>query len=81
MEDNRTKIILYRTDDGRTNVALFARDGSVWLNQGQLAELFDTSRQNISLHTTNILKEKELDINSVIKEYLTTAPPMERNIR
>lgn len=74
MEDNRTKIILYRTDDGRTNVALFARDGSVWLNQVQLAELFDTSRQNISLHTTNILKEKELDINSVIKEYLTTAP-------
>src|ERR1700722_9044889 len=50
-----------------------AKDGNVWLNQNQLAELFDTSKQNISLHIVNILKEKELAENSVVKDYLTTA--------
>lgn len=50
-----------------------ARDGSVWLNQAQLAELFATSKQNISVHINNILKERELDENSVVNYYLTTA--------
>ena len=50
-----------------------ARDGSVWLNQAQLAELFATSKQNISVHISNILKERELDENSVVNYYLTTA--------
>lgn len=66
-------IIIYNTADGKTSVALYARDGSVWMNQNQLAELFDTSKQNISLHILNILEEKELSENSVVKEYLTTA--------
>ena len=52
---------------------MLARDGSVWLNQMQLAELFATSKQNISVHINNILKENELDINSVVNYYLTTA--------
>lgn len=66
-------IILYNTPDGKGAVALYAKDGSVWLNQNQLAELFATSKQNISLHIVNILKEKELDDISVVKDYLTTA--------
>jgi len=66
-------IIIYNTADGKTSVALFARDGMVWMNQNQLAELFDTSKQNISLHIINILEDKELDENSVVKDYLTTA--------
>ena len=45
----------------------------VWMNQNQIAQLFDTSVPNISMHITNILKEKELSENSVIKNYLTTA--------
>jgi hypothetical protein len=45
----------------------------VWMNQSQLAELFDTSKQNIGQHIANILKEKQLDENSVVKNYLTTA--------
>lgn len=66
-------IIIYNTPDGKASVALYAKDGSVWMNQNQLAELFDTSIPNISMHISNILKEGELREVSVIKNYLTTA--------
>jgi hypothetical protein len=66
-------IIIYNTKDGKTAVALMAKDGNVWMSQNQLAELFDTSVPNISMHISNIIAEKELDKNSVIKDYLTTA--------
>ncbi len=66
-------IIIYNTPDGKAKVTLYARDGSVWMNQNQLAELFDTSKQNIGQHISNILEEKELDPNSVVKNYFTTA--------
>jgi len=66
-------IIIYNTEDGKANVALFAKDGMVWMNQNQLAELFDTSIPNISMHISNVLKEGELEPISVIKDYLTTA--------
>ena len=71
--DEQQNIIIYRTADGRASVALFAKDGKIWLNQQQMAELFATSKQAISYHVINILKEKELQENSVVKEYLTTA--------
>ena len=70
---SESTIILYNTIDGKSQVSLYARDGSVWLNQKQLAELFGTSVPNISMHISNILNESELDVNSVIKKYLTTA--------
>lgn len=66
-------IILYESGDGNIKVSLFARDGSVWLNQLQLAELFATSKAHINIHIANILKDKELEADSVIKDYLTTA--------
>jgi len=68
-----SKIIIYNTDDGKASVSLIAKDGTVWMNQNQLAKLFATTKQNISLHIQNILKEGELDELSVVKEYLTTA--------
>lgn len=73
MMDDQQNIIIYRTADGRTSVALYAKDGKIWLNQQQMAELFATSKQLISHHIVNILKEKELDKISVVKQYLTTA--------
>ena len=71
--DNKQNIIIYKTADGKASVALYAKDGNVWMNQNQLAELFATSKQNISLHISNILKDGELSENSVVKNYLTTA--------
>lgn len=69
----KQNIIIYKTQDGKVKLSLYARDGSVWMNQNQIAELFDTSVPNISMHIANILNEKELEENSVIKNYLTTA--------
>ena len=71
--DEQQNIIIYRTADGRASVALYAKDGKIWLNQQQMAELFATSKQLISHHIANILKERELNKISVVKQYLTTA--------
>ena len=71
--DEQQNIIIYRTADGKASVALYAKDGKIWLNQQQMAELFATSKQLISHHIANILKEKELNEISVVKQYLTTA--------
>lgn len=71
MEENN--IIIYNTDDGKAKVVLYAKDGNIWMNQKQLAELFDTSVPNVNMHIANILKDGELDENSVIKDYLITA--------
>ena len=73
MDKNESNIIIYNTIDGKASVVLYARDGSVWMNQNQLSELFDTSKQGIGQHIANILNERELDANSVVKDYLTTA--------
>lgn len=73
MEENKNNIIIYTTTDGKASVSLMTKDGNVWMNQNQLAKLFDTSIPNISLHITNILKDRELKPSSVIKDYLTTA--------
>ena len=73
MNNLSQNIIIYNTVDGKTSVSLLAKSGTVWMNQMQIAELFATSIPNISMHITNIFKENELDKNSVIKDYLTTA--------
>lgn len=67
------ELILYRSQDGSARIQLRAVDGSVWLSQAQMAELFDTSKQNISLHLKNIFADNELDESAVVKDYLTTA--------
>ena len=70
--ENRGEIILYQPEEAvRLEVRL--ENETVWLTQAQMAELFQTSKQNVSLHTNNIFKEKELSPNSVVKDSLTTA--------
>ncbi|MBT6337985.1 MAG: virulence RhuM family protein [Desulfobacula sp.] len=73
MDDNHQNIIIYNTPDGKASVTLYAKDCMVWMNQNQIAQLFDTSKQNIGQHISNILKEGELEENSVVKNYFTTA--------
>lgn len=73
-EHSQGEVILYRTDDGRTEVQLRAFGDNVWLTQNQIAELFDSSKQNISLHIRNIYKEGEVDAETSVKEYLTLLP-------
>jgi hypothetical protein len=71
--EHTSEIILYQTSDGKTKIDVRLEDETVWLNQSQLVELFQTTKQNISLHIRNIFQEGELDEDSVVKEYLTTA--------
>ncbi len=68
-----SEILLYQTEDGQTKIDVRLEEETVWLSQKQMVELFQTTKQNISLHIRNIFKEGELDEISVVKDYLTTA--------
>ena len=68
-----SELILYQTDDGKAQLKLRAEDGSVWLSQAEIAELFGTTTPNANIHIRNILKEGELSADSVIKESLIAA--------
>jgi hypothetical protein len=70
---NSSEILLYQTEDGQTRIDVRLEEETVWLSQAQMVELFQTTKQNISLHIRNIFKEGELDEISVVKDYLTTA--------
>jgi hypothetical protein len=66
-----SELLLYQTEDGQTKIDVRLEDETVWLSQFQMAELFQTTKQNISLHIKNIFDEGELQENSTVKEYLT----------
>lgn len=66
-------LILYTTEDGKSQIKLRADQQTVWLTQLEMAELFDATKQNISLHLKNLFEDKELQEGSVVKESLTTA--------
>jgi hypothetical protein len=66
-------LIIYTSDDGSTRINLRVEANNVWLSQLQIAELFQTTKQNVSLHAKNIFEEGELRSDSVVKDSLTTA--------
>ena len=72
-DSEQNDVIIYKSKDGRINVALMTRDGNVWLNQLQIATLFGTSKQNVGQHIAKILSDGELHADSVVKNYFTTA--------
>ena len=67
------KIVIYTTDDGQVEIEVRLEDENVWLTQNSMAELFNTTRNNITMHIKNIFEEGELQENAVSKEYLLTA--------
>lgn len=70
--EQKSEIVLYQPE-GAVSLEVRLENETVWLTQQQMSELFQTTKQNISLHTGNIFKEKELDRDSVVKESFTTA--------
>lgn len=66
-------LILYTSEDGKSRIQLRADDQTVWLTQLEMAELFDATKQNISLHLKNLFEDGEMTEDSVVKESLTTA--------
>ena len=64
-------LILYTTEDGRSQIKLRAQEQTVWLTQLEMAELFDATKQNISLHLKNVFEDGGLDADSIVKESLT----------
>lgn len=70
--ENSGEIVLYQPDDS-LSLEVKLENETVWLSQQQMATLFNTTKQNVSLHINNIFKEGELNKNSVVKESLTTA--------
>jgi hypothetical protein len=69
----KSELILYQTEDNRTRIEVRLENETVWLTQTQMAELFQTTIPNVSMHIRNILAEEELQAGSVVKEFLTTA--------
>lgn len=69
----QNNIIIYTTDDGQVRIEVRLEDENVWLTQNAMAELFDTTRNNITMHIKNIFAEGELEEKSVSKESLLTA--------
>lgn len=76
-----TEFLLYETEDGRTRVECRFVDDSLWLPQALMADLFQTSKQNISLHVKNVLAEGELQAAATVKDYLTVQTEGTRQVR
>ena len=65
------EIVIYQPDNDSTQIEVRIEDDTVWLTQSQIVDLFDSSKQNISLHINNVFREGELKVESTVKEYLT----------
>jgi hypothetical protein len=79
---SKGEIVLYQpTGEKHVQLEVRIEDESVWLSQMQMAELFNSTKQNISLHINNIYKEKELDQSSTVKEYLTVQKEGNREVK
>lgn len=70
---SKDEVLLYQTDDGKTRIDVHLQGETVWLTQAQMTELFQTTKQNVSLHLKNVFDEGELIKDSVVKDSLTTA--------
>ncbi len=81
--DNKigSEILLYKTEDGVTKIEVRLENETVWLSQVQMTELFQTTKQNISLHIKNIYEEGELQEDGTVKDYLTVQTEGTRKVQ
>ncbi|MVN22414.1 virulence RhuM family protein [Mucilaginibacter arboris] len=79
--EQKGEILIYQSSSGNTQVEVRIENETVWLSQNQMAELFQTTKQNISLHIRNIFTEGELDENSTVKDYLTVQLEGSRKVK
>ena len=77
---SKGEVLIYQGKDGFTQVSVRVEEGSVWLNQNQLADLFQTTKQNIGQHIKNILAEGELEAEGTVKDFFTVAREGQRNV-
>ena len=73
MSQKKNKLILYKDDEGKLSVNTLFADEDVWLTQAQLAEIYKSSKSNISEHLKNIFNDNELDKEVVVRKFRTTA--------
>src|SRR5262245_33513414 len=76
-----SELLLYQTEDGRSRVQVRLEAGTVWITQVTMAELYQTTKQNVSLHIQNIFEEGELDPAATVKSYLTVQTEGARQVR
>lgn len=79
--ENTGRLVIYRTEDGKTDIDVIVREETVWMTQKQMAELFQTTSQNITMHLKNIFKEQELDESSTCKDFLQVQREGNRTVK
>ena len=79
--DKENKLILYKDEEGKVNVNVRFADEDVWLTQQQLADIYCTTKQNVSQHIDNILADGELDENLTVKNFLTVRQEGKRQVQ
>lgn len=79
--ENKGEIIIYQSEKGRTKIDVRLQEETLWLTQQQMADLFQTTKQNISLHLKNIFEEEELEESATVKEYLTVRKEGKRRVQ
>ena len=81
MEENKSQIIIYQTQSGETKIDVRFQDETVWLTQKLMAELFQTTSKNITIHLRNIYEEGELDEHPTCKDFLQVQFEGKRKIK
>lgn len=75
------EVIVYRTDDGRNRIQVLLAGETVWLTQAMMSDLYESTKQNISLHIQNIYDDDELTPGATVKEYLTVRSEGSREVK
>lgn len=81
MKENNSQIVIYQTESGETKLDVRFQDETVWLTQKLMAELFQTTPQNITIHLKNIFEEGELQENRTIKDFLIVQKEGNREVK